>query len=207
MAMPNDPDLLILAQAVLRKNRDSTWDKRGTSHENLRQGAQPSGRAKSVTNHNDNPSVPLSHALGDGTLGQAAKSGTAPGTSGPYRDVLVALCSECPELVEPVHWQQATRDTENFLSSWSDQAHALGWTARELFGLHSVPERPAANYRRLARYDETGLIWLLRGRPVVALTETEAAIQGATAVLVYRKLNRPALGPAADSLDDMGAIT
>lgn len=60
--MPNDPDLLILAQAVLRKNRDSTWDKRGTSHENLRQGAQPSGRAKSVTNHNDNPSVPLSHA-------------------------------------------------------------------------------------------------------------------------------------------------
>ncbi len=29
--MPNDPDLLFLAQAVLRKNRDSTWDKRGTS--------------------------------------------------------------------------------------------------------------------------------------------------------------------------------
>ena len=153
--MPSDPDLLILAQAVLDRKPSgsgtSTWDKRGTSHENLSQRAQPSGTVRSVTNHNDNPSVPLSHALGDGTLGQAAKSGTALGTSGPYRDVLVALCSKCPELVEPVHWQQATRDAENFLSSWSDQAHALGWTARELFGLHSVPDRPAANYRRLSR--------------------------------------------------------
>ena len=51
----------------------------------------------------------------------------------------------------------------------------------ELFGLHPVPERPAANYQRLSRYDETGLVWLLRGHPVVALMETEAAIQAATA--------------------------
>jgi hypothetical protein len=63
----------------------------------------------------------------------------------------------------------------------------------------------AWNYRRLSRYDETGLIWLLRGRPVIALTETIAAIQGATAVLTYRKLNKPSLGPLGDSLDDMGA--
>ena len=52
-----------------------------------------------------------------------------------------------------------------------------------------------------------GLIWLLRGRPVVALTETVAAIQGTSAVLTYRKLNKPALGPVGDSLDDMGAAT
>jgi hypothetical protein len=84
-------------------------------------------------------------------------------------------------------------------------ADALGWTARELFGLHSPPERLSANYGRLSRYDETGLIWLLRGRPVIALTETTAAIQGATAVLTYRKLNKPALGPLGDNLDDMGA--
>jgi hypothetical protein len=204
--MPNDPDLLTLARAVLDRKPagswDKTWDKRGTSHENLSQGEQRSGTAKSVANHSDNPSVPLSHALGDGTPGQAAKSGTALGTSGPYRDVLLALCSKRPELVEPVHWQQATRDAENFLPLWSDRAHALGWTARELFGLHSVPERPAANYQRLARYDETGLLWLLRGRPVVVLTETTAAIQGATAVLTYRKHNKPALRPIGDSLDD-----
>ena len=64
-----------------------------------------------------------------------------------------------------------------------------------------MPERPAPSYTRLSRYDETGLIWLLRGRPVVALTETTAAIQGATAVLTYRKINKPALGPVGDSLE------
>jgi hypothetical protein len=87
------------------------------------------------------------------------------------------------------------------------EGSTLAWTAHDLFGLHPVPECPAANYSRLARYDETGLIWLLRGRPVVALTETDAAIRGATTVLVYRKLRKPALGPVGDSLDDVGAVT
>ena len=70
-----------------------------------------------------------------------------------------------------------------------------------------MPERPAPSYKRLSRYDERGLIWLLRSRPVVVLTETTAAIQGATAVLTYRKINKPALGPVGDSLDDFGAVT
>ena len=48
---------------------------------------------------------------------------------------------------------------------------------------------------------------LLRARAVIALTETTAAIQGAIAVLTYRKLNKPALGSLGDSLDDMGAAT
>jgi hypothetical protein len=81
----------------------------------------------------------------------------------------------------------------------------LGWTACELFGLHAVPVRPAANYSRLSRYDETGLIWLLQGRPVVAMTEETATIQGASSHLVYRKHNKPALGPLGDSLHDMGS--
>ena len=60
------------------------------------------------------------------------------------------------------------------------RARTLGWTARELFGLHALPARPHPNYRRLSRYDETGLIWLLGGRPVVALTETTAAVRSAS---------------------------
>ena len=100
---------------------------------------------------------------------------------------------------------QAIEDGRKFLASWCEQAEGLGWTARELFWLHAVPERPAATYRRLSRYDETGLIWLLQGRPVVALTETEAAILGHSGAIVpYRKHNKPALGPLGDSLDDMG---
>jgi hypothetical protein len=73
-------------------------------------------------------------------------------------------------------WQQAIEDAHRFVSKWGKQAEALGWTTAGLFGLHIPPEKPAPNYRRLSRYDQTGLIWLLRGRPVIALTETEATI-------------------------------
>jgi hypothetical protein len=125
----------------------------------------------------------------------------------PYASGLAALRATCPAYVPEDWWRQAISDATSFVCAWGGQAQALGWTARELFGLHTPPERPLASYRRLARYDETGLIWLLRGRPVIALTETVAAIQGATAVLTYRKLNKPALGPPGDSLDDMGAAT
>jgi hypothetical protein len=62
-----------------------------------------------------------------------------------------------------------------------------------------------AETARASRYDATGLKWLLCGRAVVALTATEAAIQGATGVLLYRKLRKLARGPVGDSLDDWGA--
>jgi hypothetical protein len=87
---------------------------------------------------------------------------------------------------------------------WHPRPPVGSLTARELFGLHPVPVRPAPNYSRLSRLDHTGLIWLLRGRPVIALTAAEAVMRcqsGAT--LAYRKLNKPALGPIGDSLDDV----
>jgi hypothetical protein len=117
---------------------------------------------------------------------------------------LTRLRSKCPDHIERDRWQQAIRDADSFLTKWGAHAHALGWTARELFGLHAVPARPAASYSRLSRYDETGLIWLLCGRPVVALTEATAVIQELTGRLVYRKQNQPALGLIGDSLDDLG---
>jgi hypothetical protein len=101
---------------------------------------------------------------------------------------------------------QAVEDGRKFLARWGEQAEALGWTARELFGLHQVPERPAATYERLSRYEATGLIWLLQGKPVIGLTAGEAAIRGHSgATVTYRKHNKPALGPLGDCLDDMGA--
>ena len=76
-------------------------------------------------------------------------------------------------------------------------------TSRDLFGLLQPPEDPHPSYSRLSRYDETGLIWLLCGREVVALTETTAAIHNpAAAITIYRRHNKPALGPVGDSLDD-----
>jgi hypothetical protein len=124
--------------------------------------------------------------------------------SAPFAEVIAKLRSKCPDHIERDRWQQAIQDADGFLANWGAQAHALGWTPRELFGLHAVPARPAANYSRLSRYDETGLIWLLCGRPVVALTKATAVIQWTTGRLIYRKHNKPALGPLGDSLDDMG---
>jgi hypothetical protein len=113
------------------------------------------------------------------------------------------LDSRCPDHVQADRWEAAVEDGRRFLTQWGEQAEALGWTARDLFGLAPVPDQPGPNYRRLSRYDETGLIWLLRGRPVLALTEGTAAIESPTGtVTVYRRHNKPALGPLGDSLDD-----
>jgi hypothetical protein len=76
------------------------------------------------------------------------------------------------------------------------QAPAFSWTARELFGLHPVSERPAAKYSRLSRVDDMGLVWLLGGRPVIALTATEAILRcqsGAT--LKFYRRTKPAPVP------------
>ena len=114
-----------------------------------------------------------------------------------------ALAARSPEHVPTDRWQQAVQDGRRFLAKWGEQAAALGWTPRDLFGLHESPDQPHPSYRRLTRYDETGLIWLLQGRPVVALTESTAAIENpAGAITAYRRYDKAALGPVGDSLDD-----
>jgi hypothetical protein len=59
----------------------------------------------------------------------------------------------------------------------------------------SYSRRIDTDFPAAGGYDSMGLIWLLQGRPVIALTESQAAIQSAGAVVTYRKLNKPALGP------------
>jgi hypothetical protein len=125
------------------------------------------------------------------------------GRFGRFGRTLSALEVRCPDLVPAARWQAAVEDGRRFLARWGEQADALGWTARDLFGLIAVPEHAKPSFNRLSRYDETGLIWLLQGRPVVALTEATAAIQNPTgAITIYRRHNKPALGPVGDSLDD-----
>src|SRR5262245_37413197 len=55
-----------------------------------------------------------------------------------------------------------------------------GLPARDLFGRPDVPDRPGPKYQRLSRYDQTGLVWLLRGRRVVEFTKDKAVIETAT---------------------------
>ena len=117
---------------------------------------------------------------------------------------LLALAKKCPAQIDEATWLQAVADGRRFLAQWGKQAEALGWTARELFGLAAIPDKPHPRYRRPSRYDETGLIWLLRGRQVLSLTESTAAVENQTgAVTVYRRHNKPALGPLGDSLEDL----
>src|SRR5262249_41657870 len=119
------------------------------------------------------------------------------------RHILEILDAKCPDHIEPERWRQAIEDGRRFLATWGEKAQALGWTTRDLFGLHKPPENQHPNYRRLSRYDETGLIWLLQGRDVAALTEESAAIRWPSgSVTAYPKDNKPALGPLDDSLDD-----
>jgi hypothetical protein len=122
----------------------------------------------------------------------------------PFAITIAALEQRCPDYIDTTDWQKAIEDGRRFIGRWGEQTASLGWTARDLFGLPRIPEKPAPNYRRLSRYDETGLIWLLRGRPVVALSDDTAAIEQPTgAITIYRKNNKPPLGPVGDSLDDI----
>jgi hypothetical protein len=121
----------------------------------------------------------------------------------PFADDFAALERRCPDHIEQQYWQQAVEDGRRFLATWGEHSAALGWTSDELFGLHDPPSNPHPGYSRLSRYDCTGLIWLLRGSPVVALTADTAAIQHKSGSITnYRKLNKPGLGPIGDSLED-----
>src|SRR6516162_8830492 len=119
-----------------------------------------------------------------------------------YASALATLRAESPAYVDAADWQQAIEDGHRFVTQWGKQAEGLGWAPADLFGLHTPPEKPAPNYRRLSRYDQTGLIWLLHGRQVVELTKDKAVIETATGTVSYRRYNKPALGPLGDSLDD-----
>src|SRR4051812_41569361 len=74
-----------------------------------------------------------------------------------------------PRDVPPRRWRQFIYDATRFLDNgFASQAAALGWHAHDLFGCDC--ERP------FARIDNMGLIWLLDGNRLVALTEQSARI-------------------------------
>ena len=95
-----------------------------------------------------------------------------------------------PPRTYPEHaWQQLMVDAGRFLDSWATQAAALGWPDWELFGCH----------RRApwGRIQGMGLVLLLRGDEIAALTATEAVIRTRTGVQhIYRRKPRDPLHPA-----------
>jgi hypothetical protein len=121
-----------------------------------------------------------------------------------YRRTFAHLQLRAPAYVPEDRWRQCIEDGRAFLAKWRSQAEALGWTSEDLFGLHPPPAHPHPSYRRLSRYDCTGLLWLLQGKEVIALAAHTAKIRNHLTgnVTIFRKNNRPAYGPLGDSLDD-----
>ena len=86
-------------------------------------------------------------------------------------------------------WRQLMIDAERFLDLWGTQAASLGWRDWELFGCH----------RRApwGRIQGMGLVLLLRGKEIAALTATEAVLHaGIGARQTYRRKPRDPLHPA-----------
>ena len=77
------------------------------------------------------------------------------------------------DISDSADWERTVEDARKFLSNWGVQAEALGWTSDDLFELAPIPDDIPSDYRRLSHYELTGLIWLLRGWPVVALERTQ----------------------------------
>ncbi len=77
-------------------------------------------------------------------------------------------------------WKTLQEDALRFLQEWAGQAHRLGWGSLDLFGVH--PTAPAV------RVDCMGLVPLLKGRPVVVITDNSAAIKATSiGTLTFRR--------------------
>jgi hypothetical protein len=68
----------------------------------------------------------------------------------------------------PSRWAQVVNDAAMFLDRWGRQAAALGWRALDVFGVN--PDAPET------RYDCAGLVPLLQGRSIIAITADTARI-------------------------------
>jgi hypothetical protein len=79
------------------------------------------------------------------------------------------LCTmPCPISYSPQQWEQLVNDGGLFLDKWGHESATLGWKATDVFGVD--PDAP--NHR----YDGMGLVPLLHGRPVIAITSNIARI-------------------------------
>jgi hypothetical protein len=107
-----------------------------------------------------------------------------------WADGVARLHSMPPPRTYPAQaWQQLVVDAGRFLNDWATQAHRLGWQDWELFGCHR--RAPWGQIQGM------GLVPLLHGRELAALTEAEAVIRTRTGThQTYRRKPCDPLHPA-----------
>ena len=99
------------------------------------------------------------------------------------------LCaSAAPPMSNEPAGSRPSTTAERFLAEWGEQAEALGWTARDLFGLHEVPANPHPTYQRLSRYDCTGFEAAIE--TLIAIMNDESATAAARVVATRAILRR-----------------
>jgi hypothetical protein len=185
--------VLNLACAVLARNypqaQEAAWDSRGTAACIMSHAAPPAGTRENTEIQGQIPTVPLSQTSERRIVGQSGAPGTPFGTVAGQPMSPWSQCSTMPAPLSSVKLPRSRPSPTPTLSlqHGARQAGALGWSARDLLELNSQPERPGPTYRRLSRVDCAELLWLLPGRPVVAMTVTEALIQACAGTVVYRK--------------------
>jgi hypothetical protein len=125
---------------------------------------------------------------------EAANSGGRTGfakevkSTGDYPMEWHAISCELVETDQPLEcfgdrWTTMAHDAKSFLERWGKTVHLLGWTALDLFGVH--PNAPAA------RFDVMGLVPMLNGRPVIAITKEGASIKAqSAAILTYSRITQ-----------------
>jgi hypothetical protein len=97
--------------------------------------------------------------------------------------------SRVPRHWPAARWPQFIIDAESFCRNWAEKAFVLGWPIWELFGCHCRAP--------WGRIQGMGLVLLLRGHEIAALTTTEAMIQTWTgAHQAYRRKPADPLHPA-----------
>ena len=90
------------------------------------------------------------------------------------------LALSCPALCPAERWQTLREEAYTFLRDHAARAHELGWSVLDLFGVHPV--------KPWVRFDSMGLVPLLGGGRVTALSEAEAVIEKQSgARMTFRK--------------------
>ena len=102
----------------------------------------------------------------------------------------------CPRGISAARWGRLQMDAAVFLETWGAQASALDWCTVNIFGVNA-----RAPFQRV---DIAGLVRLLDGRPVVAMTADEAVILCPTGARQTYRSKGPERGSGQVLLWDLG---